>query len=74
MGGEWEVKTEPREEVEEEEEAQPPPTQEREVSTPFSMLCYCFFHTVQCGVRVTLLHLVRGVPSSQILFDCRYGF
>ena len=24
------------------------------------MLCYCFLHTVQCGVRVTLLHLVWG--------------
>ena len=54
------MKTEPQEEVEEEEEAQSPPSQEQEVSIPFSMLCYCFFHTVQCGVRVTLLHLVRG--------------
>ena len=39
------------------------------MSTPFSMLCYCFFHTVQCGVRVILLHLVRGVPSSPLLFS-----
>ena len=53
------MKTKPPEEEEEEEEkTQPPPTQEREVSTPFCMLCYCFLHTVQCGVRVALLHLI----------------
>ena len=39
--------------------------------TPLGMPCYFFLHTVQCGVRVTLLHLVRGILSSPLLFYCR---
>ena len=38
---------------------------------PLCIPCYCFFHTVQCGVKATSTSLCDEVPSSILLFHCR---